>query len=89
METSYFHSMRLLLVLLVVISIAPLTAFVPYNGHTHEVADPIEQTVYITKTGERYHRGSCGTLRKSKIAKTLSEAKALGYTPCGLCKPPR
>jgi hypothetical protein len=46
-------------------------------------------TVYITRTGEKYHRGSCGYLSQSKIAIALSTAKARGYTPCSVCDPPR
>ena len=45
-------------------------------------------TVYITKTGEKYHRGSCQYLSQSKIAISLANAKARGYTPCSVCKPP-
>jgi micrococcal nuclease len=44
-------------------------------------------TVYITKTGKKYHRGSCRYLSKSKIPISLEEAKARGYTPCSVCKP--
>ena len=46
-------------------------------------------TVYITRTGRKYHRGSCSYLRKSKIPISLKEACARGYTPCSRCKPPR
>jgi len=46
-------------------------------------------TVYITKTGKKYHRGSCSYLRRSKIPISLKEACARGYTPCSRCKPPR
>lgn len=46
-----------------------------------------ETTVYITDTGEKYHRGSCRYLRKSKHSISLSEAKSMGYTPCSVCKP--
>jgi len=46
-------------------------------------------TVYITKTGEKYHTGSCRYLSKSKIPITLKDAKARGYGPCSVCKPPR
>lgn len=46
-------------------------------------------TVYITETGNKYHTSGCRYLSKSKIAITLDEAKARGYTPCGVCKPPR
>ncbi len=45
-------------------------------------------TVYITKTGEKYHTGGCSYLKKSKIAISLDEAKADGYSPCSRCNPP-
>ena len=48
-------------------------------------SDPI---VYATRTGECYHRGSCGYLRKSKIPMKLSQAKKR-YRPCSKCSPPR
>ncbi|WP_322354701.1 hypothetical protein [Paratractidigestivibacter sp.] len=43
------------------------------------------RTVYITKTGEKYHNGSCRHLRKSKIEISLSDAIARGYEACGTC----
>jgi hypothetical protein len=46
-------------------------------------------TVYITKTGEKYHRSGCRYLSKSKIAISLANAKARGYTPCSVCRPPQ
>lgn len=46
-------------------------------------------TVYITETGDKYHQEGCRYLSKSKIAISLEEAKAQGYTPCSVCKPPR
>lgn len=46
-------------------------------------------TVYITKTGKKYHRGSCSYLRQSKISISLNDACARGYTPCSRCNPPR
>jgi hypothetical protein len=46
-------------------------------------------TVYITKTGTKYHRGSCSSLSKSKIPISLADAKAAGYEPCKNCDPPR
>jgi len=46
-------------------------------------------TVYITNTGEKYHVGTCRYLSKSKIAISLSDAKAQGYEPCKVCRPPR
>jgi hypothetical protein len=47
-----------------------------------------EQTVYITKTGRKYHRATCRYLSRSKIPTTLKDAKANGYTACTVCKPP-
>lgn len=44
-------------------------------------------TVYITKTGEKYHSGGCRYLKKSKIAIDLNDAKAQGYDPCSVCNP--
>ena len=45
------------------------------------------QTVYVTKTGAKYHRATCSSLRYSKIAISLSDA-ARRYQPCKVCKPP-
>ena len=44
-------------------------------------------TVYITRTGEKYHRSSCSCLRRSKIAISLKNAKSRGYTACKRCRP--
>ncbi len=43
-------------------------------------------TVYITKTGKKYHRLNCRTLR-SIIKITLKEAQSKGYTACKVCNP--
>jgi len=45
-------------------------------------------TVYVTKTGSKYHVSGCGYLSKSKIAISLKDAKASGCTPCSRCDPP-
>lgn len=47
-----------------------------------------EQTVYITRTGSKYHRSGCRYLSKSMIPISLSEASA-NYGPCSVCNPPR
>ena len=49
---------------------------------------PQAVTVYVTRTGKKYHRGSCSYLRRSKIPISLADAK-LGYGPCSRCSPPR
>ena len=48
-------------------------------------SDTQSATVYITRTGEQYHRNSCQYLRESKIPIELSTAKARGYTACSVC----
>lgn len=53
------------------------------------VSDDDVVYVYITKTGKKYHRGSCRHLRKSKIKVSLDDAKERGYKPCKVCKPPK
>ena len=47
----------------------------------------VEETFYITKTGARYHRGSCHHLRRSAYPITRAEAEAQGYRPCRVCYP--
>ncbi|MDD7887099.1 hypothetical protein [Flavivirga sp. 57AJ16] len=45
------------------------------------------QTVYITKTGKKYHKNNCRYLKYSKKEITLEKAIALGYQACLVCKP--
>jgi len=52
-------------------------------------SDSQDIIVYITKTGNRYHREGCSSLSKSKIPIPLKEAKTRGYGPCSRCKPPQ
>lgn len=47
-----------------------------------------EVTVYITKTGAKYHSSGCRYLAKSSIPISLKEAKAR-YSPCSVCNPPQ
>src|ERR1035437_10999911 len=47
------------------------------NASTHaqaEQTDPAKITVYVTKTGTKYHRESCRYLSKSKIPMSLKDA---------------
>ena len=78
---------RFLFLLFIALAI-PLTSFEIRHYPTASI-QPIEETVYVTKTGEKYHRANCGYLRQSKRAISLSDAKAAGYTPCSRCKPPQ
>lgn len=47
----------------------------------------LAQTVYITKTGKKYHTETCSYLRKSSIPISLKDAVDRGYTPCSRCNP--
>lgn len=47
---------------------------------------PRTQTVYITRTGAKYHRSSCRYLKYSKIPISLEKAKQ-SYGPCSVCRP--
>jgi hypothetical protein len=49
--------------------------------------DKKTQTVYVTKTGKRYHKSGCRFLSNSKIQMTREEAEKKSYTPCKTCKP--
>lgn len=43
--------------------------------------------VFVTKTGNKYHKNGCRYLKQSKISIGLSKAKENGYCPCSVCKP--
>jgi hypothetical protein len=45
------------------------------------------EKVYVTRTGQKYHRDSCSSLRSSKIEMPLAEAAAR-YDACKICRPP-
>ena len=44
--------------------------------------------VYVTSSGEKYHRRSCQYLYSSCIEIDLQKAKQKGYDPCSKCNPP-
>lgn len=53
--------------------------FIVFNAQT--------QTVYVTKTGKKYHNENCRYLKKSKQEITLQKALKLEYEACSVCKP--
>lgn len=59
------------------------------QAEAQPVQTPQSETVYITKTGKKYHRDGCRYLRQSKIAISLDDAQAEGYDPCSVCNPPQ
>ena len=54
----------------------------PNNNSTTESAE----IVYITNTGECYHKGTCSYL-KSKIETTKEKAQSMGLRACSRCIP--
>lgn len=58
-----------------------------YKGSTYEVKEIIngqDVVCYVTETGQKYHKGTCGYL-KSKIKTTMYQAEKEGYSPCSAC----
>jgi len=49
-------------------------------------AQPANQ-VYVTNTGQKYHRASCRHVSQSCLPISIMDAKSRGYQPCGVCKP--
>jgi hypothetical protein len=58
------------------------------NEHVRShLMESIQTTVYITKTGTKYHAEDCRSLSKSKISISRKEAITNGYDACKVCKP--
>ena len=73
-----------ILVSIVLLALAPADAW----AQARATAPPAGSTVvYATRTGEKYHRGTCRYLSRSKIPVTLADA-VLRLGPCSVCKPP-
>lgn len=45
------------------------------------------RTVYITKTGSKYHLKGCKYLNDTSYITTVTSAEQKGYMPCTLCNP--
>ncbi|HBG27471.1 MAG: hypothetical protein A2Y10_02760 [Planctomycetes bacterium GWF2_41_51] len=58
------------------------------DSNNIKLSDNDETTVYVTKSGTKYHTKDCRFLRKSSTPIKLSEAKTK-YSPCSVCKPPQ
>lgn len=48
---------------------------------------PSDRVVYVTATGNEYHREACSRLNGEGLPITCQEAVALGYRRCKLCEP--
>jgi hypothetical protein len=64
-------------------TIAPLPTTIIQNSQ-----DDKSITVYVTKTGSKYHRSGCRYLSRSQISISLSETKKY-YSPYSVCDPPQ
>jgi hypothetical protein len=76
----------LFFLLFIAFSLTPIfsgTLFPERLSHIH----PAQEVVYITKTGTKYHKGTCHYLKKSKTKTTKADAKESGYSACSVCKP--
>ena len=73
------------------ILIACLGMLVPpsiaHEGANLHLLQKKQVSVYITKTGSKYHTSSCRYLRQSKIEMAKKVAVASGYTACSVCNP--
>lgn len=47
----------------------------------------VSQTVYVTKSGKKFHTENCRYYNSNAIAIDISDAESQGYTPCKVCKP--
>ncbi|MEO5788826.1 hypothetical protein [Gelidibacter sp.] len=45
------------------------------------------QSVYVTTTGEKYHKSTCHYLKNSKNEIAFDKVLELRYTACSVCKP--
>ena len=57
----------------------------PSASQTTTQNDREERTVYITRTGKKYHGPNCQYLSRSKIPISLKEARKQGYAACSRC----
>lgn len=82
---------RTLALFVLLLTVLPIPPSVTLGGRAEAqtAKDPQNQTVYITRTGKKYHRDGCEYLRQGKIPIALKDAKAKGYTPCKVCNPPK
>jgi hypothetical protein len=80
--------MRRVLPLIAALAFAALMLPAPIQASRHTPTSARETrdcTVYVTRTGHRYHRAGCRYLRTSHVAMSRSEALKRGYTPCHVC----
>ena len=78
---------RILYLFLLLGFLLPAASSVQGREVVYTAAEQKDATVYVTKTGEKYHRDGCRYLKKSQIKTTKREAVKNGYGACKVCKP--
>ena len=63
------------------------TASTANGKSTYSTKATKNYTVYITKTGAKYHAKGCRYLKQSSSAIKKNSAVSQGYTPCKVCRP--
>lgn len=58
-----------------------------YVAPIANAAPALGRTVYITKSGDKYHGAGCRYLSHSKIAIDIDDARKQGYSACSRCSP--
>ncbi len=92
--TEFAHSLKLILgfirflkytlPLLILIAVC---LFGRSSIHT-SVTSPNQQYVYVTRSGDCYHRKHCGTIQSSKTVYKINIQDAMrAYFPCSVCNP--
>jgi micrococcal nuclease len=57
------------------------------KAHADLTEEQSDQTVYITRSGGKYHKPGCRFLTEGYMTITLEEAKRRGLQPCKICFP--
>jgi hypothetical protein len=77
---------RFLLVLVLACAAFSPLAPLPQTLAAEQPSGPKKDcTVYVTRTGHKYHKATCGSIKRSKIPMSRSEAIKKGFTPCKRC----
>ncbi|WP_257670824.1 hypothetical protein [Parapedobacter tibetensis] len=75
---------RIVYLFLVLGFLMPMASNVQGREVTYTATKQKDAVVYITKTGEKYHKEGCQYLKKSQIKTTKKEAVKNGYGACKL-----
>lgn len=75
-------SNKAIIVTAIILSLSMITSSFYYYNNI------LQQTVYITQYGNKYHRSDCSYIQSREVREiTLFEAEKLNLAPCKVCKP--